>query len=63
MNRESEGKSSGIPHLAKNERDMGHPAVVFGLGRVGEEFNRPGNPFQARAKWEEDGHPVTWTRR
>jgi hypothetical protein len=24
MNRESEGKSSGIPHLAKNERDMGH---------------------------------------
>jgi hypothetical protein len=23
-NRESEGKSSGIPYLAKNERDMGH---------------------------------------
>src|ERR1700733_8030509 len=28
MNRESEGKSSGIPHLAKNERDMGHPSLV-----------------------------------
>jgi hypothetical protein len=28
MNRESEGKSSGIPHLAKNERDMGHPSFV-----------------------------------
>jgi hypothetical protein len=28
MNRESEGKSSGIPHLAKNERDVGHPPFV-----------------------------------
>jgi hypothetical protein len=28
MNRQSEGKSSGIPHLAKNERDMGHPSFV-----------------------------------
>src|ERR1700691_338671 len=28
MNRESEGKSSGIPHLAKNQRDMGHPSLV-----------------------------------
>jgi hypothetical protein len=28
MNRESEGKSSGIPHLAKNERDMGHPSFA-----------------------------------
>src|ERR1700722_13560668 len=24
--RESEGRSSGIPHLAKNERDVGHPS-------------------------------------
>jgi hypothetical protein len=28
LNRESEGKSSGIPHLAKNERDVGHPSSV-----------------------------------
>src|ERR1700678_2616304 len=28
MNRESEGKSSGIPHLAKNKRDMGHPSLM-----------------------------------
>jgi hypothetical protein len=28
MNRESEGKSRGIPHLAKNERDVGHPSLV-----------------------------------
>jgi hypothetical protein len=28
VNRESEGESSGIPHLAKNERDMGHPSSV-----------------------------------
>jgi hypothetical protein len=28
MNQESEGKSGGIPHLAKNERDMGHPSFV-----------------------------------
>jgi hypothetical protein len=26
--RESDGKSSGIPHLAKNERDVGHPSFV-----------------------------------
>jgi hypothetical protein len=30
MNRESEEGSSGIPHLAKNERDMGHPSFVRG---------------------------------
>ena len=28
MDRESEGKSSGIPHLAKHERDVGHPSFV-----------------------------------
>jgi hypothetical protein len=28
MNRESEGKRSGIPHLAKNERDVGHPSLA-----------------------------------
>jgi len=28
MNRQSEEKRSGIPHLAKNERDMGHPSLV-----------------------------------
>jgi hypothetical protein len=26
-----EGKAYGIPHLAKNERDVGHPAVGAGL--------------------------------
>jgi len=29
-NRESEGKSGGIPHLAKNERDVGHPSRCEG---------------------------------
>jgi hypothetical protein len=24
---EERGESGGIPHLAKNERDMGHPAI------------------------------------
>jgi hypothetical protein len=28
MNRDSEGRCSGIPHLAKNEQDVGHPAFV-----------------------------------
>jgi hypothetical protein len=28
MNRESEGRCSGIPHLAENERDVGHPSFV-----------------------------------
>jgi hypothetical protein len=31
MHRESEGKSRGIPHLAKNERDVGHPSVRGGI--------------------------------
>jgi hypothetical protein len=26
-----EGKVCGIPHLAKNERDVGHPAVGAGI--------------------------------
>jgi hypothetical protein len=26
-----EGRACGIPHLAKNERDMGHPAIVAGI--------------------------------
>jgi hypothetical protein len=33
MNRKLEGKSWGIPHLAKNERDMGHPSLVAGQGK------------------------------
>jgi hypothetical protein len=28
---EIRGECSGIPHLAKNERDVGHPAIVAGL--------------------------------
>jgi hypothetical protein len=26
-----EGEDCGIPHLAKNERDVGHPALVTGI--------------------------------
>jgi hypothetical protein len=29
VNQESEGRCSGIPHLAKNERDVGHPACAW----------------------------------
>ena len=41
VNRESEGKNRGIPHLAKNERDKGHPSLVgerestFGVRAIG----------------------------
>ena len=28
VNLQLEGRSRGIPHLAKNERDVGHPAFV-----------------------------------
>jgi hypothetical protein len=31
-----EGEACGIPHLAKNERDVGHPAVAAGI-----EFKSP----------------------
>jgi hypothetical protein len=41
MNRESEGKSSGIPHLAKNERDMGHPSFVRELETRQRLFLQP----------------------
>src|ERR1700677_4093714 len=34
MNRKSERKSSGIPHLAKNERDVGHPSFVRERGTI-----------------------------
>jgi hypothetical protein len=29
-----EGKTCGIPHLAKNKQDVGHPAVPFKDGRL-----------------------------
>jgi RNA polymerase sigma-70 factor (ECF subfamily) len=32
-----EGKVRGIPHLAKNERDMGHPAVLAGIEPKSDE--------------------------
>ncbi len=35
MNQESEGGCSGIPHLAKNQRDVGHPAFVKEPGTEG----------------------------
>jgi hypothetical protein len=31
----SQVKSCGIPHLAKNERDMGHPFICCGARRNG----------------------------
>jgi hypothetical protein len=34
-----ESKVRGIPHLAKNERDMGHPTI---LGREREKHTLPG---------------------
>ena len=36
-----EGRRGGIPHLAKNERDMGYPAIV-----VGTEKRGLGGPFK-----------------
>ena len=40
MNQESEGRCSGIPHLAKNERDMGHPPFVWEPGHSRRQFSR-----------------------
>ena len=31
----------GIPHLAKNERDVGHPALVRELGSFQHLYVRP----------------------
>ena len=37
-----EREACGIPHLAKNERDVGHPAIADGIGpkNAGTEFSR-----------------------
>jgi hypothetical protein len=52
------GQSSGIPHLAKNERDVGHPALVATEKRKGQTFDgaspRLGYPTYAGANVE---HP------
>src|ERR1700691_3540947 len=40
INRESEGRCSGIPHLAKNERDVGHPSFVREPGHSNRQFSR-----------------------
>jgi hypothetical protein len=41
-NRELERKSSGIPYLAKNQRDMGHPFSVANAGESDGAFFRRG---------------------
>jgi len=35
------GESRGIPHLAKNERDVGHPALVVGIEPKGNQTCGP----------------------
>src|ERR1700735_2664064 len=39
VNRESEERCSGAPHLAKNQRDVGHPAFVRELVTAGLKVN------------------------
>src|ERR1700683_3130046 len=55
MNREPEGKRSGIPHLAKNERDMGHPSFArestYQVEFVGE-FSRRLCPYDKSGGFE-----------
>jgi hypothetical protein len=34
-----EGQTCGIPHLAKNERDVGHPAIGAGIEQKRSEQN------------------------
>jgi hypothetical protein len=36
-----EGQACGIPHLAKNERDVGHPAWVEGIEATGRAIRLP----------------------
>jgi hypothetical protein len=38
--RQFEGETCGIRHLAKNERDVGHPATVVGIEPKGEFIPR-----------------------
>jgi hypothetical protein len=40
-----EGRRGAIPHLAKNERDMGHPAIVVGTEKRGLSSRILSTPF------------------
>jgi hypothetical protein len=54
MHRESEGKSRGIPHLAKNERDVGHPSG-YGRGQSPEVqgYCSTATPCAGKVSWED----------
>src|ERR1700722_9128653 len=60
VDRESEGKNSGLPPLAKNERDMGHPSFV--TGREAEPRVLTTGPIGAAAGLPGLGQ-VAWARR
>ena len=63
--REFRGKSSGIPHLAKNERDVGHPGPRRGkIARPVEsviiEAAAPSGFMNARYTTGTSFHPPTF---
>src|ERR1700677_237611 len=43
---ELRGERGGIPHLAKNERDVGHPALVVGIEPKARSL--PGHSLEIR---------------
>jgi hypothetical protein len=52
-----EGETRGIPHLAKNERDVGHPALVAGIERKSAFLHPPLAAGKSFAQ-KRDGHPL-----
>jgi hypothetical protein len=49
------GESGGIPHLAKNERDMGHPG--FALGKGCQALMGFAPSLSTHVRWCERGAP------
>ena len=47
----------GIPHLAKNQRDMGHPALVRGPKEKGTAFPFEIDCSDPRSQKRDLGHP------
>jgi len=52
-----EGRRGGIPHLAKNERDMGHPATVVGTEKTAKHFA----PFSPTLNLPQASQPLRMT--
>src|ERR1700678_153399 len=60
--KKSGAKSRGIPHLAKNERDMGHPGSFLGRSKKAPKSLKPENLYTERFRGFKNPLPRTKVR-